>query len=66
MGIDIVAEKLPSLQKFSTDTWQQAIIDRDLTAEDAYELIKQEYEALGYAEVRKAYNDKALELGYIG
>ncbi len=65
LGIDIVAEKLPSLQKFSTDTWQQAIIDRDLTAEDAYELIKQEYEALGYAEVRKAYNDKALELGYI-
>lgn len=65
LGLEIVGEKLPSLTTFSKDTWERCIIDSDLGADEAYEMIKNEWKVLGYDEVRQAFNEKAKELGYI-
>lgn len=65
LGLEIVGEKLPSMTTFAKETWERCIIDSSLSAEDAYEQIKNEWEVLGYSEVRKAFNDKAKELGYL-
>ncbi len=64
LGLESSNELLPQMVKFATDTYQQAVIDKNVTIDQAYDAIVKEWDALGYQELRKEYNERVKELGY--
>ena len=65
LGLEDVSTTLPSLTAFSEETWERCIIDSTLSADDAYQMIVDEWNVLGYPEIREEFNARAKELGYI-
>jgi hypothetical protein len=51
------------MNQFATTNYEAAVIDRNITVDQAYTKIMAEYNALGYQQLRKEYNDRVKELG---
>ncbi len=64
LGLESSNTLIPQLQKFAVDTYRAAVIDKNVTVEQAYETIKNEFDVLGYPALREEYNARAKELGY--
>ena len=63
LGLESSLELTPQLAKFAGDTYTEAVIDKNILVEDAYNKIVKEYEILGYKELREEYNNRVKELG---
>ena len=65
LGLESVSTTLPSLTNYSQEVWERCIIDSSLSADEAYQMIVDEWEVLGYPQIREEFNARAKELGYI-
>jgi len=63
LGLQSSIELMPQLSKFGNDTYNEAVIDKKITVEDAYARIVKEFDVLGYQDLRKEYNERVIELG---
>lgn len=63
LGIQDVIELMPDMTEISKETWLKAITQADYTPEEALEFIRNEWNALGYEDVKAQFNEKAAELG---
>ncbi|GHV02733.1 hypothetical protein FACS189485_04060 [Spirochaetia bacterium] len=63
LGLASAAELLPTMNQFATTNYEAAVIDKNITVDQAYTKIMAEYNALGYQQLRKEYNDRVKELG---
>ncbi|MCL2057776.1 MAG: extracellular solute-binding protein, partial [Oscillospiraceae bacterium] len=63
LGLEMSNDLIPQMGPFSTRTFEEAVINKDMSIDDAYDRIIKEFDALGYQELRQVYNDRIIELG---
>lgn len=63
LGVPEAIDLLPDMMAFALQTYSQAIIDPNISMQDAFDQIVREFDALGYQEVRRLVNERARELG---
>jgi len=64
LGLELHTEIWTGLSDFALETWTQAVIG-EITIDEAYELIRSEFDNQGYQDLKAQINEKARELGYI-
>ena len=63
LGLKIITEKMPDMQKFADETWLKAIVGgKSMTADQALKSIRDEWDKMGYQEVKKQFNEAAKKL----
>jgi len=63
LGLEMSNELLPQMNTFAVQTYEEAVINKNVSIDEAYEKIINEYNALGYQELRKVYNERIKEMG---
>lgn len=63
LGLQVVTEKMPNMITFANETWLKCIIGgKDMSPDQALQLIREEWDRLGYQEVKKQFNEAAKNL----
>ena len=63
LGLEMSNDLIPQMNTFAVQTYEEAVINKDMTIDEAYDKIVKEYDALGYQELRRVYNERIAELG---
>jgi putative aldouronate transport system substrate-binding protein len=63
LGLESSSELIPSMNQFALTNFEAAVIDRNVSVDQAYERIVAEFNALGYQQLREEYNARVKELG---
>jgi putative aldouronate transport system substrate-binding protein len=63
LGLESSSELIPSMNQFALPNFEAAVIDKNVSVDQAYERIVAEFNALGYQQLREEYNARVKELG---
>ena len=64
LGLQLYTEIWPNLSSVADETWTQAIIG-EMSVDEAWTTIREEWDNLGYQDLKRQINEKARELGHI-
>jgi putative aldouronate transport system substrate-binding protein len=62
LGLESSATLIPTMNQFAVSNYEAAVIDKNVTVDQAYTRILAEYDALGYQDLRREYNERVKEL----
>jgi hypothetical protein len=63
LGLEMSNDLVPQMSQFAQTTFEEAVINKDISGDGAYDKVVKEFDALGYQELRALYNERVKELG---